>query len=319
MRRQSIGLISFVAVLAVAAVPAMAQGSLSGARTIVQDPTTQLKFDGQWAPAPIRTFGAASATFFTDRATFLADGDCSLDVNLDFEDGTVAAGGIIGCRSPNSWSAGALPCAFPNAAGSNTATADMQDEDPIDPVAGLFMIGPGIFGSPSNAMGANTFIDSFRIVFNCDESTCWGADVRNYIAAGNVDITVTTVGGDVFTDSILGTNAGNFWGIKVTGGAIAEVELRGTEPIPNNAEGIDNALFDECVTPAAGLLPEIRMAIEAIEAKLDANLDVAASSIASQDSVDAIEAKLDSQDPCRFQDLIAPLLGLEAGDIPPCP
>ncbi|MEM7245293.1 MAG: hypothetical protein AAF533_08105 [Acidobacteriota bacterium] len=303
MRRQLIGLI---AVTAIAAAPALAQeaGSFSELNTI-ERPYDISVDEG----SGLRTHGGGGIEVYTDRLTFLDNCPGPDSPLLDFETGLIGPGAVSACTNPNSWTTGSDPCLNPMDPQGNNESLDILSVGGAsggDPTAELVMLGPGFLGSPSYIFGPNFFVDDLRLEPTCGEMTCIGFDLCLPLGApGAPDILVfDTVGAVLGTASVFATSGCAFFGV-VAPEPIGAIQIVTPAAVGLGGELIDNLQFQEC---GGSDLDEIVAGLEMIEAKLDANLDVALSTRASQTSVDAIEAKLDNLDDCEIVDVIRLLL-----------
>ena len=313
MRRQLFGLVTLVA-MTFAATSALAQGRLGGDRNFRIPKETEEQRAFNLSDHARRLGGAAAtATFYTDRDDLVNDPDCDISVTLDFEDANIGAGDITAAPAPNSWSTGSIPGAFPGTPGSNNPSVDFT-ADPYElgneDLQGMLWVGAGLFGVTSNVMGNNTASDDPAVdrklvtEFNCEGSTCFGANIGNLLGNSNIFIEVfDSAGNSVDSTNVLGTPAAlGYFGVKISDGSLGRIEMQSTDAgsgIPASTLGfefMDNIDIDECLELPGSALEGVNEAIE------------------------AIEAKLDMQDPCDLVPLVLPLLGLEeAPDDLPCP
>jgi uncharacterized repeat protein (TIGR01451 family) len=185
-------------------------------------------------PAPNGT-----VTIFTSRATFEA-ANPGLPLE-DFEEGSAAAGGFTTCDAPLD-AAGDATCGF--APGTIIPGVAFQD-NPGPDAAALILLGAGTSLNPTKVLIANTFSDSFDILFN-PPVTAAGMDLHSTSAPGNGDPDI--IGVQIFdtTGTLIdsdpdaaGGGPGNFWGVTSTT-PIGRISLLSTN---NRAEGVDNISF----------------------------------------------------------------------------
>jgi hypothetical protein len=327
MRRQLIGLITFVAVMAVAAVPALAQRTLQGDRNV--NPRSGSELPASLVPtSDLRKHGGP--VIYTARGTWQADCPDRFPIR-NFEGSTLGPGDVAACFWPHTWDLGSFPCYNPNEVSAQhidlviNAIAGGGNPAPLGGAQALVIATTGFAGAPSTVHGANFFTDGVEYDFPCDATTCVGFDiVALFGAAGFIDVDLfDQAGGLVDSSQVFATSAGAFYGAVNAGGGIGAVHFNGTGDPNTISDQGDNLEFDgragggdpapECGGggPGGGDCT----GIAEIEAKLDVNLDVAVSSRASQESVDMIEGKLDTIDNCDLIPLLLPLLGLD--ELPP--
>lgn len=186
------------------------------------------------APAPNGTI-----TIYTSRALFDADFP-GLPLE-DFEEGNAPGGGFSVCDAPLD-DTGDAACSF--APGEILSGVAFQD-NPGPDAAALILLGPGTSLNPSQALIANTFSDSFDILFD-PPVTAAGMDLHSTPAPGSgpPDILVIQVfdQNDVLIDTDAAAAAsgpGNFWGVSAPV-PIGRISMLSTN---NQAEGVDNIEF----------------------------------------------------------------------------
>src|SRR2546422_8833305 len=114
-------------------------------------------------PAPhARSVGAATLTFFTDRAAFQASAP-NLAVE-DFEQGKVPTGGVMGCPGPID-AATSSPCFPAGAIRPGVQFTSSPAHDRCVTTCELALLGRGAFGAPSMVLVENFFGDAFVITF----------------------------------------------------------------------------------------------------------------------------------------------------------
>jgi hypothetical protein len=335
MRRQLIGLITFVAVVAVAAVPALAQGTLTGDRSVNLGSGVELPSAlGSWAPVDSGLRKHGGPTIFISRGAWQAACPDRFPL-LTMEGSNFGPGSAVACFWPHTWTAGAAPCY--NGMVPTANHPDLQiiaiggggNPLPLGGAQALVIVTAGVAGAASTLHGTNFFTDGCRLEWPCDGTTCVGFDIIALIggpAFVNVDL-FDQDGALIDTSQVLATTGGAFYGATNAGG-IGAVAYNGDGDPNNTGDLFDSLEFDgrDSGSPApdcgggnggngGGCPPEVLEGIENIEAKLDANLDVSVSSRASQTSVDMIEGKLDAMDNCDLIPLLLPLLGLDT--LPP--
>lgn len=185
-------------------------------------------------PAPTGT-----VTIFTNRTTFqTAHPGLPLE---DFEEGTAAPGAFTVCDAPLD-EAGDVPCGFP--VGSILPGVAFQD-NPGPEAAALILLGAGTSLNPTKTLIANTFADSFDILFD-PPVTAAGMDLHSTDAPGSGPPDVMAIqifdAGGVLIDTDPAANGGgpgNFWGVS-SSTPIGRISILSTN---NRAEGVDNIEF----------------------------------------------------------------------------
>src|SRR5947199_46152 len=106
-------------------------------------------------PAPhARSVGAATLTFFTDRAAFQASAP-NLAVE-DFEQGKVPTGGVMGCPGPID-AATSSPCFSAGAIRPGVPFTSSPAHDRCVTPCELALLGRGAFGEPSMVLVEHVF------------------------------------------------------------------------------------------------------------------------------------------------------------------
>src|SRR6266704_2553630 len=114
-------------------------------------------------PAPhARSVGAATLTFFTDRAAFQASAP-NLVVE-DFQQGKVPTGGVMGCPGPLD-ATSSNPCFSAGAIRPGVQFTSSPAHDACATTCELALLGKGAFGAPSMVLVENFFGDAFVITF----------------------------------------------------------------------------------------------------------------------------------------------------------
>src|SRR2546422_2068755 len=109
-------------------------------------------------PAPhARSVGAATLTFFTDRAAFQASAP-NLAVE-DFEQGKVPTGGVMGCPGPLEGPS-SNPCFPAGAIRAGVQFTSSPAHDACVTTCELALLGKGAFGAPSMVLVENFFGDA---------------------------------------------------------------------------------------------------------------------------------------------------------------
>lgn len=178
-------------------------------------------------------------TIYTVRATFEAAFP-GLTVE-DFEEGNAPAGNFSVCDAPLD-AAGDVPCGF--AAGDILSGVAFQDSPGPD-AAALILLGAGAALNPSQTLIANTFSDSFEILFDPPVNAA-GMDLHSTPALGQGPPDILTIqvfdANDVLIDSdpaAAASGAGNFWGVS-SPTPIGRISMLSTNA---RAEGVDNISF----------------------------------------------------------------------------
>ena len=194
-------------------------------------------------PSPPETAPpVAGLKYYTDRAAFYADNPGLLCE--DFEEATILDGTIAGFDGP-------LDETTDNTyfnPGDILPGIRFQDNPGPDP-NGLFLLGAGYMGNPSKNVGANTFLDSFDIIFPNDDVFAVGMDLVSYFDADVLTITIYGAGGALLdTTTALATNDGTFWGVS-SDQVITRINLYSPT---DQAEGVDNICFGALPPPVGG-------------------------------------------------------------------
>lgn len=185
-------------------------------------------------PAPTGT-----VTIFTDRASFqIAHPGLPLE---DFEEGDAPAAGFLVCDAPVD-ETGDATCGF--AKGDILPGVAFQD-NPGPELAAMILLGANAALNPSQALIANTFADSFDILFDPPVSAA-GMDLHSTPALGQGPPDVMAIQifdvNDVLIDTdptAAASGAGNFWGVS-SSTPIGRISILSTN---NQAEGVDNIEF----------------------------------------------------------------------------
>jgi uncharacterized repeat protein (TIGR01451 family) len=194
------------------------------------------------SPAPravVTPVPSGTVTIFTSRATFEA-AHPGLPMET-FEAGNAPAGGFVTCDAPLD-AAGDAACGF--AAGSIVPGVAFQD-NPGPDAAALILLGAGTSLNPTKALVANTFADSFDILFSPPVSAA-GMDLHSTSAPGVGDPDVMSIqifdASNVLIDTdpaAAGGGPGNFWGVA-SATPIGRISILSTN---TRAEGVDNISF----------------------------------------------------------------------------
>lgn len=191
------------------------------------------------APTPAARQPTGTVTLYTVRATFEAAFP-GLTVE-DFEEGNAPAGDFSVCDSPLD-DAGDATCGY--AAGEILDGVAFQD-NPGPDLASLILLGAGTSLNPTQALVANTFSDSFDIVFDPPVNAA-GMDLHSTPAPGQGPPDTLTIqifdASDVLIDSdpaAAASGPGNFWGVS------SPTPIGRISMLSNNAqaEGVDNVSF----------------------------------------------------------------------------
>ncbi len=218
-------------------------------------------------PAAFPSGPAGAGVIFYDERTVFNIYHPGLPVE-DFEDGLWGDATFGACPAP--WDASTDNACF--AAGGILPGIRFQD-NPLNEEGGggpdgLVGIGAGFAGAISKNIVANTFVDSFEIVFD-PPVTAAGMDLTHYYADGaTVGITLYDASDTaIITTTATATNAGTFWGV-FSATPISRIHILSTVSIGDGAEGVDNVVFGEAgvcsildnipwatFTPLTGTLP----------------------------------------------------------------
>jgi subtilisin-like proprotein convertase family protein len=219
--------------------------------TIENNGQAPLDWDLYEGPGVV-TAPVGGPVYYTDRATFEADNP-GLPVE-DWEDTLVAPGAIAGCPAPFDAST-SNACFAPGAVLPGLAVQDnpLNDTGGGSP-DGLVALGVGFAGSASDQVAANTFIDSFELLFD-PPVTAVGGELVHYLGASQtINITIFDEN-DVQIGSTTGTGtsgAGTFWGV-FSDVPIGRINMLSIAPAGDGAEGMDNVTFG---TPGGCSAPE---------------------------------------------------------------
>ncbi len=252
------------ACLILTAIPALADNFLDASGT-VPGGKGEFTVSGPVAGTPGSRVIRGGCIFYDDRGTFESDNPGLGE--YDFENATGTPGGLTGCGSPVD-------------ANTNDACFDPGDipdgvtfQATPNATAGNLLITPGdgTFGSDSQGLVSNTFVDMTEMVFDPPIAAV-GADLISYLSADSPNMTVYDgTDTEVGTDTGSSTNAsGSFWGVFCPG-LIGRVNMHTPS---DQAEGFDNVSFggtgspvlilsstgfaDQCVDPATNVngIPE---------------------------------------------------------------
>lgn len=190
----------------------------------------------------IVTAPVGGPVYYADRATFEADNP-GLPIE-DFEDTLVAPGAVLGCPAPFDASTNnacfATGTILPGLAVQDNPLNDTGGGDPN----GLATLGVGFAGAASDQVVANTFVDSFELVFDPPVTAVGGELVHYTGASQTINITIFDAN-DVQIGSTTGTGtsgAGTFWGV-FSAVPIGRVNFLSVAPAGDGAEGMDNITF----------------------------------------------------------------------------
>jgi hypothetical protein len=183
-----------------------------------------------------RSVGAATLSFFSDRAAFQAQAPTLALEN--FELGIVPSGGAAGCPGP-------LDATSNNVCFS---TGSIQpgvrfNSDPIHDrcvnACELALLGQRAFGAPSKVLVANFMGDAFVIDFTGGNVGNVGADLVTYFTNSTCSIEIFGASGLLGSTTSPCTAGGVFWGVK-SDQPITRIRLT----VPNtNVVGVDNLAF----------------------------------------------------------------------------
>jgi PKD repeat protein len=190
------------------------------------------------ALTPQADMSAASASFFTDRASFLAQfPDLPME---DFETGRVPAGGVVPCPGPvdaTNDNQCFLPGEIEPGVQFNSDQIRVDDE--------IVLVGTGFFGAPSKRIAANVFPDFFIIDFPGGGVTTVGMDLVAYLSDDTCQIDVFGLNGVIASTTAPCTAIGAFWGVSTTE-PITRIRIASSL---GEAEGVDNISFGGVVVP----------------------------------------------------------------------
>jgi PKD repeat protein len=190
------------------------------------------------ALTPQADMSAASASFFTDRASFLAQfPDLPME---DFETGRVADGRAVPCPGPVD-ATNDNQCFHPGEIEPgiqfNSDQVRVDDE--------IVLVGTGFFGAPSKRIAANVFVDVFIIDFPAPGVTAVGMDLVAYLDDDTCQIDLFGQNGLISSTAAPCTNAGSFWGAS-SDEPITRIRIASST---REAEGVDNISFGGVVVP----------------------------------------------------------------------
>ncbi len=224
-----------IALLALMAGPVLAQGNVTDWS---DSQPTEADSPTGWLPSdPVATEGGL--TFYADRATFDAafpGVPCE-----DFEEGTIAPGGVNGIDAPLDSTTNNPPVFV---AGDIEPGIRFQD-NPGPDANGLVVLGAGFGANASIVLLANTFNDAFEIVFTDANTFAFGADLYDFFGFDpNTAIEVFDTGDvSLGTTSALADNDGEFWGVS-SAVAIGRITILAfSDNATTGAEGVDDACF----------------------------------------------------------------------------
>jgi PKD repeat protein len=181
---------------------------------------------------------AAAVSFFTDRASFLAQfPDLPME---DFETGRVADGAVVPCPGPvdaTNDNQCFLPGEIEPGVQFNSDQVRVDDE--------IVLVGAGFFGAPSKRIAANVFADVFVIDFPGGGVTTVGMDLVAYLSNDTCQIDVFGRNGVIVSTTAPCTNTGAFWGVS-TDEPITQIRIASSL---REAEGVDNISFGGTIVP----------------------------------------------------------------------
>lgn len=190
-------------------------------------------------PAAKGSAVTGTITVYTVRATFEAAFP-GLPLE-DFEEGNAPPGNFSVCDSPLD-DTGDAACGF--APGDILSGVAFQD-NPGPDAASLILLGAGTSLNPSMAVVANTFTDSFDILFD-PPVTAAGMDLHSTDAPGSGPPDTLTIqvfdASNVLIDTdpaAAASGPGNFWGVS-SPTPIGRISMLSSN---NRAEGVDNISF----------------------------------------------------------------------------
>ena len=103
----------------------------------------------------------------------------------------------------------------------------------------IAVLGNQFAGNPSKTAVANTFVDSYRIIFNPPvEAT--GMDVQSFMGSGTCQVDIYDTNGLVASTTSLGDASGVFWGVSSDTDPIVAIVIT---DLGSGAEGADNIAF----------------------------------------------------------------------------
>jgi PKD repeat protein len=175
---------------------------------------------------------AASASFFTDRASFLAQfPDLPME---DFETGRVADGRAVPCPGPVDATSDDQ-CFHPGeiepGVSFNSDSVRVDDE--------IALVGTGFDGAPSKRIATNVPVDVFVIDFLSSGVTTVGMDLVAYREDDTCQIDVFGANGLISSTSAPCTKVGTFWGVS-SSEPITRIQIASSTP---EFEGVDNISF----------------------------------------------------------------------------
>ncbi|MEM8962397.1 MAG: IPTL-CTERM sorting domain-containing protein [Acidobacteriota bacterium] len=226
--------------LILTAAPVLAQDSLVDWISVNGQPTPEeVKAIQNQTAAFVQPIPAGTVTTFTDRMAFEA---MFPGLPLETFDNTgVGAGAITGCVAPFNNATTSAPCYN---AGDLIPGFSIQD-NPLNDAGGgsptgVVVVGVGAFSNSTPTVAANTFVDSFDLIFDATDVTAVGGRLVTYTTEGNVNVEVYDTG-DVLIDMFTApaTFDGTFLGIS-SPTPIGRINIFD----PNGgAEGLDDLQF----------------------------------------------------------------------------
>ena len=180
----------------------------------------------------VGSVGAASLTFFTDRAAFQARAS-NLTLE-DFERGSVPPNGVMSCPAPLDWNTNNTCFA------SNSIRPGVQFNSST-PRSGfeLALIGQGFMGAPSKNLVANFYGDGFVMSFPGGNVGAVGGDLIAYFQNDTCSIEIAGANGVLGSTTAPCTDPGTFWGVI----ADAPITRITVTPSSGNVGGLDNLAF----------------------------------------------------------------------------
>ena len=225
-------------------------------------------------PAPtqaVQVLRGTALVTYPDRASFDADFPAALQSCEDFEDNLFNDGDIIGFPAP-------LDSSTDNsvfAAGSINPEFSFED-DPINDSGtsgggadGLVAVGATAFGTPSDIVVANTFVDSFvvnlpnqpqNIAFDVFSFTAGGTAIVTFFDASDTQIGQLSVGASPSTGGFIGVSSP----VPIARIDVFSQDSGGTD----EAEGVDNICAAGNPTPTLEEVPVMGVAASTLLALL---------------------------------------------------
>ncbi|PYO39628.1 MAG: hypothetical protein DMD29_08270 [Gemmatimonadetes bacterium] len=177
---------------------------------------------------------ASSVSFFTDRASFLAQFP-GLAL-ADFETGQVLDGRVKTCRGPVDATTND-DCFHPG----EIPPGVQFNADHFEAGEELVLVGTGFFGAPSKNLVANVFTDAFLIDFSGGNVTAVGMDLVAYLSDDVCQVDVFGQSGLLVSTTAACTAGGTFWGAS-TSEAITRIRIFSPS---GQSEGVDNVVFGQ--------------------------------------------------------------------------